>query len=475
LARDGGPAVAMSSRRRWAARIAVLLVVCGLAAPAGVAAVTGGSNQPAELERGTVRSAANGSTVVSVQGFHFEGRGSAKKPARLVSVGPGGETEWAYDGEAVGAKWFYDVDPLPDGDLLVTATNETHTKAFALDRETREREWSETFAIPDAHDVAAINDTHLVVAHKDNYNRSAGRSDDRVFVYDRTTDTVTWEWVFREHLSTGLDGGMDEDWSHVNDVDVLADGRLLVSLRNFDQVLVVDRATKDVVHRLGSDGDHDVLHEQHNPDFLVAEDGTPTVLVADSENDRVVEYALRNGTWERTWSVGSSRSLSWPRDADRLPNGNTLVVDSLNHRIIEVTPRGEIVWEFYATWGPYDAERVAHGGGSNGPTMADLGAGGHHAITGSAGDIDVERGPTFATWVAATAFGTPLEGPATAFASRWSHVAPWVRPAWLNSWDFAALAAGALAAAGWGLFEVGSGLLGWLRGRRSGGAEDGTA
>ena len=32
--------------------------------------------------------------------------------------------------------------------------------------------------------------------------------------------------------------------------------------------------------------------------------------------------------------------------ADRLPNGNTLITDTINARAIEVTPEGEIVWEF---------------------------------------------------------------------------------------------------------------------------------
>ena len=32
--------------------------------------------------------------------------------------------------------------------------------------------------------------------------------------------------------------------------------------------------------------------------------------------------------------------------ADRLPNGNTLITETIGGRCIEVTPEGEIVWEF---------------------------------------------------------------------------------------------------------------------------------
>jgi hypothetical protein len=75
----------------------------------------------------------------------------------------------------------------------------------------------------------------------------------------------------------------------------------------------------------------------------------------------------------------------WPRDADPLPNGNTLVVDTLTHRAVEVTPRGEVVWEVYVPWAPYDAERMAHGDESSWPTMREVGVGGTYSVHGGAG------------------------------------------------------------------------------------------
>jgi hypothetical protein len=35
----------------------------------------------------------------------------------------------------------------------------------------------------------------------------------------------------------------------------------------------------------------------------------------------------------------------WGGDANRLPNGNTLIVNVTRGRIVEVTPEGEVVWE----------------------------------------------------------------------------------------------------------------------------------
>ena len=52
------------------------------------------------------------------------------------------------------------------------------------------------------------------------------------------------------------------------DVDKVGDGEYLVSLRNFDQAIVVNRSTDAIDMRLGSDDDYAILDEQHNPDYL---------------------------------------------------------------------------------------------------------------------------------------------------------------------------------------------------------------
>jgi hypothetical protein len=427
----------------------VALVVAALFAPSVVAAISHDPTTNTDLHPGTIERDVDNETVISIQGFHFQGEGSTKKPARLVGVDGDGSGEWLYDGGSRGFSWFYDVDPLPNGHLLVTSTKPGETLVYELDPESEERVWVERFDIEDTHDVDMLPNGDLVVANMRHWDADAGVSRDRLFVYNRSTDEVTWEFTFHEHFANDTDGGMNDDWTHVNDVDPVGDDKLLVSPRNFDQVILIDRSTKEIEWRLGSDDDHDVLDEQHNPDYLESENGTATVLVADSENDRVVEYARRDGDWVKTWEVGSNR-LNWPRDADRLPNGNTLIVDTLNHRVIEVTPQGEIVWEYYATWGPYDAERMGTGDGSNGPTIADMDAEGTYDLSGSAG---LKPGGsaqyTPARWAEETFAGTPLSGPADSLAARWAHVTPWLRPVWMSGWELLGALAGGVVLVGW--------------------------
>ncbi|SEO53709.1 Arylsulfotransferase (ASST) [Halogranum amylolyticum] len=438
--------------RRWLARGAVILVIISLLAPAGIAAVAG-TGDDADLASGTVTDPANGSTVVGIQGFHFKDRGAEKKPARLVSADENADTEWVHTGIEDDVSWFYDVDPLDNGNLLVVSTKPAHTLVYEYNPDTEEAVWVERLDTDDTHDVDMMENGDLVVADIRNWEN--GTSEDRIFVYNRSTDEITWEWQFKDHYPENTDGGYNEDWTHVNDVDVIDEHRLLLSPRNFDQVVILNRTTGQIEDRLGSDGDHDTLFEQHNPDYLESENGTPTILVADSENDRIVEYAKEGGNWTLTWELGGPGQLNWPRDADRLPNGNTLVTDSLNHRVIEVTPQGEIVWEYYATWGPYDAERVAHGGSSNGPTVADMNASGSYDVTGSAGlQPGTGEGKTFAAQVESTFAGTPLADSASEFAATWSHVTPWIRPTWMSGWDLFFTALAALALLGWGIAEV---------------------
>ena len=448
--------------RRWLVRGVALLLVLSLLAPAAGAAIGGpaesastdneSSDGPSELEAGTIEREANGSTVVAIQGFHHQGQGATKKPARLVSANETGGTEWVYNGPDEGARWFYDVDPLPNGNLLVVSTNPDGTVVYEMDPETKERVWEQPLPYHDTHDVDKYNETHLAVANMRQYNESCQCSNDRVVLYDRVDDEIDWEWTFRNHYPNSTAGGFKKDWTHVNDVEVIRDGEeLLLSPRNFDQVIAVDIESKEITERLGEDGNHEILNAQHNPDWLETESGNATILVADSHNDRVVEYTKEDGEWVEVWSAGSSASLSWPRDADRLPNGNTLIVDSLNHRVIEITPQGEVVWEYYATWGPYDVERVAHGDESSGPTMRDQGVRGHKDIWGSEGGVSKV---TFSSWLAGAAHDTVVEGPVTNFARTWGHYAPWAQPAWMNSWEFAALVGALLVLLSWGIGEA---------------------
>ncbi|MCT9095744.1 PQQ-binding-like beta-propeller repeat protein [Haloarchaeobius sp. HME9146] len=433
-------------------RIALTVVVC-LLALSGVAATA--TYDPPELQRGTVTDPANGTTVVSAHGWHasLTGPGDPDKPVRLVGLGPDATLEWEYETTDVPGTRFYDVDPLPNGDLLVTnTTSDGQTSVYRLDPDTGERRWTETLDIQDTHDVDLINEDELLVANIK--NSSNGTSYDGVFVYDRGEDRITWHWYFRNHYPLSTDSGLDHDWTHVNDVDKIGNGTFMVSPRDFDQVIAIDRETKNITWRLGSDDDYTVMNEQHNPQYLETESGQKTVLVADSENDRVVEYTYENGSWTKVWEVGDDQ-LQWPRDADRLPNGNTLIVDSMNHRVVEVTPQGEIVWEYFVPWAPYDAERMAYGDEPGGPTMRDQNVSGSYELSGSAGHAPHSGEPTVFQQAEFVTEDVPVLGDVVGWTvDKLQHYGPWAVPHWV---PLSALFNGGLALViglGWAVGEA---------------------
>ena len=349
-----------------------LVVLTATLAPLSVGPTVG--QQPTNPCVGTITDQPSGTTLFTIQGA----RAGEKTAAMAVSVAPNGSVRGVHNDTAAGRWWLYDVDRESNGSLLSATTQSGITVVESVDPATGSHQWTwELPKVKDAHDVDSLGDGEYILPDK-------GDGRNRLVIYNRTTDELVWEWRFDERFDRfPKEGGgpYEKDWTHVNDVDEIRDGVFLVSVRNFDQVIAVERDSKEILWTLGSDDSHGILDEQHNPDYIEGE--TDTVLVADSENDRVVEYAREDGEWVETWAV-TGPNLVEPRDADRLPNGNTLIADRRGHRIVEVTPRGEIVWEFYAPWQPYDVERIGTGDESNGPTSRQLGATGSYELSGSA-------------------------------------------------------------------------------------------
>ncbi|MFW6003469.1 MAG: arylsulfotransferase (asst) [Halanaeroarchaeum sp.] len=213
------------------------------------------------------------------------------------------------------------------------------------------------------HDVDRIDDDRLLVADIDR---------DRAYIVNTSTDLVEWEWDAQSDYPIEGGGPWPDDWTHVNDVEfVEIDGReaVMLSLRNQDQVAFVDLEEGLMEEwTLGADGELDTLYEQHNPDFVPAERGGPAVLIGDSENGRVVEYQWTGDEWEQSWEYSDER-MTWPRDADRLPNGHTLISDSNGDRVFEIDEESEIVWSADVGF-PYESERLGTGDESSGGESA---------------------------------------------------------------------------------------------------------
>lgn len=214
------------------------------------------------------------------------------------------------------------------------------------------------------HDADYIGSDRVVVADI---------AHDRVFIVNTSTGLITWEWQAHQAYDTSSGGQTAEDWTHLNDVEVLPDGRIMVSVRNHDQVVFLDPDSgMNRSLTLGQDhepaAENKTLYEQHNPDYIPPKNGGPAVIVADSEHNRVVEFQRTESGWEQSWEY--KQGLNWPRDADRLPNGNTLIADSRDNEVLEVDSSGQVVWRASVPLS-YEAERFGSGPESEGGPSAE--------------------------------------------------------------------------------------------------------
>lgn len=148
------------------------------------------------------------------------------------------------------------------------------------------------------------------------------------------------------------------DRFHTNSINILTpelsaafpmfkEGNLLISIRNLDTVAVFDMAKKQIIWAYNG-----LWRAQHSAHFL----SNGNILVFDNKGhakdkhiySRVIE--LDPKTLGVSWHYAGNKNNPFFTDSygrvQRLPNGNTLIVESLNSRVFEVTPNKNIVWDY---------------------------------------------------------------------------------------------------------------------------------
>ena len=154
------------------------------------------------------------------------------------------------------------------------------------------------------------------------------------------------------------------DWTHLNDVEFLnrtdmgrAHDSLLVSMRNFDLILEINYTdTKEILWSYGEPKNHTILYEQHNPDRR----DNGNIIICDSENHRIIEinYTTKQTVWEFKLEFPNGQ-LRWARDCDDLGNGTYLITDSNNGRVLLVDRDSkEVIRSYGHAWlvQPYESD-----------------------------------------------------------------------------------------------------------------------
>ena len=201
---------------------------------------------------------------------------------------------------------------------------------------------------------------------------------DIIVEVDSKSNRIVWMWRMLDHIMPETQERNLRDWSHCNTIEEDVTGRYLyLSARNLNSIFKIDTKTQEIIWRLGEKGDfkmmkEDLFYHQHSPELqsngniLLFDNGR----VRDRSYSRAIELEIDEDSMKAksVWKWGKEINLFTPiwGDADRLENGNTLLTfGTRTHpnksRLIEVTDRGEIVWDlelFPSGWGMYRAERL---------------------------------------------------------------------------------------------------------------------
>ncbi len=212
---------------------------------------------------------------------------------------------------------------------------------------------------------------------------------------------VVWEWHQYEHLDVNrrvevpapVDWGPGPrndtlvDWTHTNTVQAIPPnkwhdagderfkaGNVLMSLRQLDVVLLVDRDKKRIVweyrgdYNGGLSGQHDShMIEKGVPgegNVILFDNGaSPTTNLAHCGCSYVLEVNPTTNEIVWVYDRGERFHSNFTSSCQRLPNGNTLILESAHRRVFEVTAEGQTVWEHVFAGPPFAQRAYRYGYG----------------------------------------------------------------------------------------------------------------
>jgi hypothetical protein len=303
-------------------------------------------------------------------------------PHYCIAVDQDGDIVWFLQ------RYAQDIRMLDNGHLLyitIGGAEEVTLDGLAV--------WAMDFEDIDLHEAFDMPNGNILIMQNEvrEVDRGGHIQDWRaqVIIEVDRDQNVVWSWNPFDYCST-LD--LDEcrmeapdpwghyDWTHSNAVVYDAvENAVYYSVRHLSRIIKIDYATGDITWSMGFDmpsGDadfgDDLFSFQHSPEVLP----NGNILLYDNGNRRGHTYCEPEEPFSSAIELAVDPYAPDPvtvvwrydhpfsgavGDADRLPNGNTLVTGGANGHIMEVTPDGTVVWELSGVsplTDMYRAERV---------------------------------------------------------------------------------------------------------------------
>jgi hypothetical protein len=314
--------------RRWTAFVAgigSLVLLCALA--------YGGSEYFVEIS--DPQRAYGGNTLLADN--------SNPDVSEIVEINMAGQPVWRYSipGELAERRRNRDqivmqAQALPNSNILF---NIQHVGLFEIDRKgTILWQYRDSGA---SHDVRRLPNGNTL------YCRGwVSKGKPQVVEVD-SAGKVVWTWDGLKHFDRPPYGDISkEGWMHINGAVRLANGNTLISIRNFNCLVEVS-PDDSLIWKLDFplvdmpiEKKLTIPAHPHSPVVLPG----GNVLVSLTGINLIVEVDRKTGVpvWKWEYPQKGKRPVHI-RDASRLPNGNTLFVES--NAITELTPEGTPVWK----------------------------------------------------------------------------------------------------------------------------------
>jgi hypothetical protein len=207
------------------------------------------------------------------------------------------------------------------------------TGKMAIVNEKGEVEWE----MPNKHDV---HDLHML----DNGNILTHTSPTNVVEIDVKKKEVVWKYEAKP--KEGYKGRIE-----VHAFQRLEGGNTMVAESGNSRIVEVDKDGKIVkeialkVAKSDAHRDTRMVRKLSTGNYLVCHEGEGAVKEYDGKGEVVWEYKIDLNGRKESGGHGPEGHGTAVYGAVRLENGNTLIAGGNNNRVIEVDPKGKVVWQ----------------------------------------------------------------------------------------------------------------------------------
>jgi hypothetical protein len=179
---------------------------------------------------------------------------------------------------------------------------------------------------------------------------------------------TVWQWNGWEHMEIEKyplpPTSNRHEFAHPNTLVALDDGNALICFRHISMIAIVDRTSGEFAwsrQDLSWGGPHDIQFLDNGNMMIFANgDGCRP------RGSKVIEFDQQSGDtiWQYQGNPSHTFDSFFISGCQRLWSGNTLICEGIWGRIFEVTPAGDMVWEYI---NPFTGRQEAPG-----PSVGDV-------------------------------------------------------------------------------------------------------